>query len=319
MAFEIGTVTLTGGVSAHNQFIQKVRALAISNGWSVMRYVDTGDTYELILKGSGLSGTEEIFVGLKAYQNVSADYYNLAAAVFTGYVAANSFTAQPGAIISGIPAHNNAITYYLTVNAQRIAFMLKVGTPVYTHGYLGKFLPYVRPGEYPYPVLCAGCLNGMAETRFSDTSLYFPYHGKTVNNNAYLTIRKQDGSAFRPTVWPFTNGQFNDGNCLAGSAASGCQVPLDGKYQLEALVMHDPVSGRGSGSIYGELDGVYFVSGFNNGVENIIQVGGSSIVDQTGLSQSAAVTAIKAVGGKAYVVGQNINLTSWRDYIALEM
>ena len=41
--------------------------------------------------------------------------------VFTGYVPGNSFDTQPGAKLSGVPCHNNAVTYYLTANPQRIA------------------------------------------------------------------------------------------------------------------------------------------------------------------------------------------------------
>jgi hypothetical protein len=32
-----------------------------------------------------------------------------------------------------------------------------------------------------------------------------------------------------------------------------------------------------------------------------------------------AVDAIRAVGGRAFVVLQNVNRTTWADYIALEM
>lgn len=61
------------------------------------------------------------------------------------YISANSFDSQPGAIISGVPAHNQRIDYWLTVNPQHITMTLKVGTPVYESCYVGEFLPYARP------------------------------------------------------------------------------------------------------------------------------------------------------------------------------
>ena len=69
---------------------------------------------------------------------------------------------------------------------------------------------------------------------------------------------------------------------------------------------------------YGELDGVYFITGFNNGVENVLQVGGTP-VDQSGLTVLQAVDAVIAAGGRAFVVLQDVYRTSWRDFIALEM
>jgi len=78
-------------------------------------------------------------------------------------------------------------------------------------------------------------------------------------------------------------------------------------------------SNNDPGNVFGEFDGVYFCSGFNNGVENVVQEGGSSVVDQTGLTVLQAVDAIKAVGGRAFVMLQNVYRTSWRDIIALEM
>ena len=297
---------------------------AESRAWTILRYDTVSQDRELIMKAPGLSGTEEIFLGIRTYQNTSGDYYNLLLGTFTGYVSGNSFDAQPGAMLSGVPAHNNVITYYVSVNGQRLVFMLKVGTPVYTHGYLGKFFPYARPSEFPYPVVCAGILAGAAATRFSSTGNYFPYHGKTVTADTNFYFRRPDGVWYEPAMWPFTHGGVPDNQgspyCLAGSVSYSCQVPANAKYQIEPIILHDRATSSSlSNNIWGELDGVYFVSGFNNTVENVVQNGGSSTVDQNGMTPLQAVQAIKAVGGRAFIMGQNINRTSWRDYVAIEM
>jgi hypothetical protein len=87
MAWDIGTADQTGTTGfAHKEFLLKVKAMAEANGWVTLRYkTDVPASHELILKGEGLSGTEEIFVGIRTYENVSADYYNVAVAGFTGY------------------------------------------------------------------------------------------------------------------------------------------------------------------------------------------------------------------------------------------
>ncbi len=319
MAYAIGTVTGDGTALAHQKMLTVFRSLCESVGWVVLRHNTSAENHELIMRAPGLSGTEEIFVGVRTYQSVTGDYYNLLLGVFTGYVPENTFDGQPGAGLCGIPAHNNSIDYFTTANGQRLVFMLKVGTPVYMHGYAGKLMPYARPSEYPYPVACAGILLGPVGTRFSDGNNYFPYHGRGVSSNAHFYVRRPDGVWIAPALWPFSHGN-NAANGYALAGPTVCEVPANGIYQLEPIIAHaltDTISL--DNNIWGELDGVYFVSGFNNTVENVVQVGGSTQIDQGGMSVAEAVAAIKAVGGRAFVVGQNVNRTGWRDYVAIEM
>ncbi len=326
MGYAIGTVTKGAGDDCHYQVLDIIKTLAEANGWTTQRYVNTGLDREWIGKSLGLSGTEEIFIGVKTYQSVAGDYYNFLLGGFTGYLAANSFETQPGAKLSGLPAHNNAITYYLSMNAQRLALMLKVGTPVYTHGYLGKLFPYARPSEYPNPLVCAGSFDGAELKRFSDTNQVFPYHGDTISSYTNFYLRSLNGDWYQPAMYPFSHGASTTGQystyAIAGDVSYNCQVPANDFYQVEPIIIHDRISSSNLNqlnNLYGELDGVYFVSGFNNAAENVVQSGGSSVVDQTGLTVLQAVDAIIAVGGRAFVMGQNINRTSWRDFVAIEM
>jgi len=319
MGYAIGTVTKGDGDDCHYQVLEIIKTLAEANGWTTLRYVSTGLNRELILKGVGLSGLEEIFVGFKCYQSVGGDYYNINCGTFVGYVSGNSFEAQPGAQFSAIPAHNNAITYFITANAQRIVGCFKVGTPVYEHFYVGKFFPYARPGEYPSPLVCGAMLSSAQAMRFDNNSQSFPYAGyyyDTTNNRLY--IRDQAGNWIRPYCWPFTNGS-DASNALAGPQGTSTLVPADIYYQLEPIILAQQSNNNNPSNVFGEFDGVYFCSGFNNGVENVVQEGGSSVVDQTGLTVLQAVDAIKNVGGRAFVMLQNVYRTSWRDFIALEM
>ena len=67
------------------------------------------------------------------------------------------------------------------------------------------------------------------------------------------------------------------------------------------------------------FDGVSMVSGYNNASENVLQLEGSAVIDQTGMSVRQAVDAIRAVNGRAFVVLQDGARTTWRDYVAVEM
>jgi hypothetical protein len=278
MAYEIGFVDNTGSEGvAHKQMLLKIKTLAEANGWTTLRYDNTSAIRELILKGVGLSGTEEIFIGFRSYENVAADYYNISVAGFIGYVPENTFAGQPGYYESGIPAHNNRIDYWIAVNAQRIVFGLKVGTPVYEHGYVGKFLPYATPSQYPYPMYVGGMLTGLAATRFSDTVHTFPYR----INNARAGMRFNDGAWKNPYTWPWFN------NLFAGAAQLR---DTNGTYPLLPVTLLD------NSNVYGELDGVFYISGFNNAVENTL-----------------------SIDGVTYVIIQDTYRTGFTDYLALRM
>lgn len=278
MPHAIGYVDQSAGVLAHYAMLDKIRELAASAGWQVLRYDTSVANRELILKGFGLSGEEEIFVGFRTYQDISADYYNLVAAVFTGYVSGNTFDAQPGAMLSGIPAHNQRIDYWLTVNGQRIALAMKVGTPVYESAYVGKFLPYARPSQYPYPVVCAGMLNGVPATRFSDATHSMPYKGGRTNYSN-LSMRFNDGVWKNPDAWPWSNTSLFNSRQARDSG---------GNYLCFPVVLND------SNGLYGELDGIYQISGFDNVVEN------------------------SADGGRLVVI-QDVSRTGFNDYYAMRL
>ena len=209
MTYAIATVTKGAGDDAHYQVLAQIKALAEAVGWVTRRY-DTGIAErELILFSDGTSGTESIYVGFKCYQSIGADYYNLLAADFTGYVPANAFESQPGYRGSGVPSHNLAVNYFMTANKRRIAGCMKVGSPVYTHFYTGKALAWMRPGDFPSPLVVAGHFDGREAKRYSDTQ-WFPYKGKggstdAAYNDGHLYLRDQTGQWNKRRVSPFSN------------------------------------------------------------------------------------------------------------------
>ena len=313
MGYAIATVTGGLGDEAHYKVLAAIKTLAEANGWTTLRYDTSGADKELILNSNGLSGTEDIYIGFKTYQSVSGDYYNIAAACFTGYVPANPFETQPGAKLCGTPCHNNAVTYFITCNAQRIAGCFKVGTPTYAHFYAGKMFPYARPGEFPSPLISAGSFDGKELRRYSDTGYQFPYYGyypqsSSVggpSNVSRLYLRNQAGVWQQQYHNPFRRGPSN-------------LRPPGTNYQLFPIVLFGEVAYQGARNVWGELDGVRAITGFNNGVENVLQQGGTP-VDQTGMTVLQAVDAVIAAGGRAYVVLQDGPRNGFNNFIALEM
>jgi len=283
MPHTIGFVDNSNGQLAHYNMLQVIRDFAAANGWQVLRYDTTLENRELILKGVGYTGTEEIFVGFRTYHNVDADYYNLVAGGFTGYVAGNTFDNQPGAALSGVPCHNQRVDYWLTLTPQRIALAMKVGTPVYESAYVGKCLPYARPNQYPYPLVCGGMLDGAAATRFSETA----HAGYFKGNRANMKLRTNDGWV-QSHSYPWSN------LFLAGDATSTTKTNLrdtGGIYHLLPIELHD-----NSANIWGALEGVFYITGFDNAVENTL-----------------------TLNGETYVVVQDVWRTGHTDYYALRM
>lgn len=288
MPHQIGYVDNSGGKLAHQAMLEAVKTFVSANGWDILRFDDSGASHELIMRAPGLSGLEEIYLGMRTYDNAAADYYNLSAAGFIGYVPGNAFAAQPGAQLSGVPAHNQRIDYWMTMNGQRLVLAMKVGTPVYESLYLGKILPYARPSQYPYPVLVGGMLNGETATRFSDTA-----HSCWVRGGAGRSVgggstwpawlRFNDGAWRKPTAYPWNN------TAMCGSTWTVRDTA--GVYPLTPVVLSE--SGIG---IYGEVDGVYHISGFDNAVENTLSVGGDD-----------------------YVVMQDVWRTGFIDYYAIRL
>lgn len=269
MPHKIGFVTNSGGKLAHQNMLQVVKEFAQANGWTVMRFDDSIARHELILKAPGLSGTEEIYVGLRTYESAAADYYNLTAAGFIGYVPSSAFDAQPGALLRGVPAHNLRIDYWLSLNGQRLVLAMKVGTPVYESLYLGKILPYARPSQYPYPVLVGGMLTGETATRFSETTHTCWVRGASGRSGGAnfdcMRLRFNDGAWKGVEAYPWNNTEI-----------AGISITLrdtDGVYPLTPVVLTDTTSG-----LFGELDGVMHISGFNNSVENTLTLNGVTYV-----------------------------------------
>lgn len=251
--------------------------------YDILRYDTSATDHQLIMKAKGLDGLQEIYLGLRTYHDVAADYYNLLAGVFTGYVPGNTFDTQPGAALAGVPAHNNRVDYWLSLNGQRIAMAMKVGTPVFEHVYLGKFLPYSRPSQFPYAVICGGMLVGAAATRFSDSTHDFYLRG----NSARGQLRTP-GGWINMHCYPWGN------TFIAGASTSNTSLQLrdtTNEYPLLPVELHD-----NSANLYGQLDGIFYVSGFNNAVENTI-----------------------VISGVTYVVVQSVARTGHTDYYALQM
>lgn len=260
-------------------------------------YTDShGDTveYETFLQAPGLSGTEEIFLNIQAYKNVVSDYYNWRMAGAVGYNSSSNFNNQPGqSPFEFIYLWNQSISYWFVANGQRVIIVAKVSS-VYESAYLGKFLAYGTPGQYPYPVAVGGC-GAFYNKRFSlatDDHRAFFHPGSM--NVYYIDGTWQDfinktisgGITTQRNVWPFL---YEPGPQTVLTWAASDQ---DGGYPLLPAMLNMSVPAN---NLLGELDGVFFVPGYSQSSESTI-----------------------TIGGDTYQVFQNVFRTSAEDYMAIK-
>lgn len=173
----------TGTVNGHRELLDRIRDYVSSEEvmgaekWEIMRDTAT----DLILKGPGDSGQDQIYVGAQIFEGEG--YANLILNGFVGYDAALAFMDQPGGIpptcIEGgmpgedlpqLPLTNHSqMKYWIVANGRRIVTIVRIGVQ-YEAAYLGFLHPYGLDGQYPYPLAVGGSLSGRALKLTSYTS-----------------------------------------------------------------------------------------------------------------------------------------------------
>jgi hypothetical protein len=212
-----------------------------------------------------------------------------------------------------MPMWDNPMPMWLSASGRSFRIAVKVGTS-YEGAYLGLALPYATPAQHPYPLVVGGSLVPQsaargAEWRYSyasyqhgvfpgpggsavpdvagiDATLYFR---NAAGNWGYHANRPNQGSPvadgiFGPTfsnnpphgasqgyssVWP---------HCMNDQWSSG-KLPFrecqGGGYLMQPCIL---LQRAPSPIVFGELEGVYVVSGFNNAAENTTTYSGKTVV-----------------------------------------
>lgn len=322
-AYDNGVIAflITAGATAfavNDAFTVPVTASPLPAGerWLELRRLDEGGpTQEVLLRGPGLAGTDEIYVGLQALESVAGDYYNWYLLGAIGYDAGLAFLSQPGRNPNRIPRMalwTGVIPYWIVASGRRLVLVAKVST-VYQACYLGLMLPYATPGQYPYPLVVGGSMTGAAGERWSTSATehrHFACPGandSNTNASTALMLRALDGS------WqPFSNFYMSSSEyrqpesaprmtwpyCATHSGyvptdAAALREAPDGSRVLSPVVLAQSLP---TVALLGELDGVFHVSGFGLAAEDVI-----------------------TQGGVEHLVVQNVFRTGRADYWALKL
>ncbi len=283
----------TGTATDYLDLLDALRTFMLANGWTSLRWSGAS---EFIAVGEGLGATDEIYVGINGEENSGEDWFNWQLNGMTGFESGLDFNAQPGNIGNSLAANlprmhlwNSSIPYWFVVNARRVIVVAKIST-VYQLGYLGWINPYLPAVNMPYPMLIAGtstasngsrwshvhdthsfgvmqpvCANGsstentiLTNPRSSARFWFGEWHG--VQN--YYNSSLSNATRWK-TIWPYVT--------RSGPHFSSMRTnPVDAGYVLTPVIVNFTSPSK---YVFGELDGIFHVSGFSNAAENIITIG----------------------------------------------
>ena len=249
-------------------------------------------TREVCLRGPGLSQSEQIYMVLRTVSSSQGDLYNILSRYATGFDDTKRIDNQPGSSDRSVHTllWNQSIKYWFIANGRRFIVIAKVST-TYASLYGGFILPYGLPSEIPYPIAVGG--SSAVSARWSDQSenhsSFWNPAGYSQVDETSLYLRRTDGA-----VDAFKNIQYSGANI---SWTYPYRFRLDYRtspgdsYALEPVVLYSSSNG---GNVWGELDGVFAISGFNNASENT-----------------------QVINGKTYLVVQSGYRTRANDYAAI--
>lgn len=273
---------------ADDEFVIELKATDNPGGtdaWVEDRYNPHSSNLEWIAHGTGLAGSDAIYVGTRMSETPASNQWAMEIRGFTGFDSNLAFTAQPGVS----PIHttllwNQTHPYWIAVNGRRWTFTARVST-VYYGAYAGFILPYNLPSEYPYPLLIGGS-GTTTNTAWTDTSGTRSMYWHPQGSQAAGSLRLPSGSWGSVTeggnnivVWP--NYQNNTTNAnAAGEYMELIETANAGEYPLFPMILCENVQRTVPRArvIHGELDGIYAVPGFNLSPEDTLSLGGDDYV-----------------------------------------
>jgi len=289
MAFSSGTCT------DHYALFEIIRQAALAEGWVEERYVDNildtnGEpNLELILNGSGVSGTEEIVVTMTTLQYLTT-YRSISFGCATGFSSGDTLENQPNH--SGqrwVSCWEQTIYYWLGVSDQRIHLEVNING-YYLYAYVGGIYPHQPPSYYRYPlVVVAGSSSASAKY---DHSAYRNclYEGLTSYN--WALVMGFDDEWKKAMFYPMTppSGIAYDNQYNVGSVYPLSSYPLE---PVAGVNVHLPttVATLEEGPM-GDLEGLRYAPWTGVAVEDTITSGGETM---TLFNDRAGTTAVKFI------------------------
>lgn len=299
MAFETGTAT--DHTDLWNKLISFLTTnadlVAASQEWTQV-WSDSSGFDQRVLRGPGLAAQDQVFVGLRLYEDIPSDHYNIQMYGMTDIIGSVTQLEDHVNVSNGVRvfADDTPMRYWFTANGRRFTITTQIST-VYSSGYAGLLLPFALPTSYPYPLFIGGSASVDPDSGVDD------WRSTSSNHSNYLQARRQD---FNPVIesaaqlldpagaWLTVIANSNDspdeytdhvvtypyggtGNLNFSQTSTQNFRPwivlentrelLGGDSILMPIILQVETP---TPQVYGQLDGVLAVSGLNNAAENII-------------------------------------------------
>ena len=269
-----------------DQFVFTVTASTMISGerWVQDRWTDDA-TQEFLAHAPGLAASDAIYMGARSYQDLGVPYWFIEGGGFIGHIPANTWANQPGALSGtywpGMSLWDTTIPFWLVANGRRAMLVAKVETR-YEMLHLGFFLPYATPGQYPYPLLVGGSISGLAGRIRSlvsgDHRMFWNPGADSAGNGscAFMLPGAAWSRAINYTASDTASGLTTVPMVLPYGVTNGRKLRegLAGDYVLQPFVLAG-MDGTQKGA-FGEIDGLYAVTGYGNATENIVSIGGQN-------------------------------------------
>jgi hypothetical protein len=249
---------------------------------------------EYVFRGKGLSNQDNIYTIIRTSSDYQGDAYNARIFYSIGKSDIAPTDQWPGLSPSSpwMTLWNQSMKYWFIANGRRFIVIAKVST-LYANMYGGFYLPYGLPTEIPYPIAVGANsrYNGRWSANALDThSFWNPASNNNDSGNTSLVLRRTSGNYCTFASWGNYSNNYA-GKTYPYYSNPGYRSSSDNNYGLIPIALLD--SGEGN-NVWGELDDVYHVSGFQNASENIITISGQDYLvvqgsTYTGINDYAAI------------------------------
>lgn len=292
---------VTGTASSHTDLWTKLLSFLTSNAalvsagqaWQQVWAV----TNQVVLKGPGLSATDNIYIGLKLVADPANDSYSIVMRGMSGVLAGATDIGGHVGVSKEVAIYTDSQpqTYWFVANGRRFVVVLKIST-VFEAMYGGLFLPYAVPDSYPYPLFVGGSRGenpsspvSWRNTAADHTQFISPHFGTLPTRDSCAWMLSPAGEWIRG--WNGTGSdpgdpkvglapeQAFDGWSIIRDGSNGygydairqrMAAGFDGSFPLIDISLMQAIPNDQS---YGILDGCYRVPGAANSSENIITAG----------------------------------------------
>lgn len=308
-AIEIATATDAQDLYAKLITFLKTKAALVSASeeWTEVWDHASGDEAGIVLRGPGLSATDQIYIGLKLTESAPGDSWAVDVYGMTGVI--QTATELTGHVNVSPPVRFcldiGTMDYWFAASGRCFKAVVKIST-VFESMYAGFFLPYADPTQYPYPMF----IGAMAKTTQADVlttwrdvttrhaAFYGAGYGTNFSPGAYVlspegnwynvVTQGNQGNADHPValapkcfgpdltnndeLWPINDTFDSSGVRDLGYTTFTARMAacFDGSFAMLPFTLMYIYNLQPQ--YYGILDGVYYVEGLGNSSEDVVTV-----------------------------------------------